>query len=115
MTSWRDTKISGGPQLVDGSVAHLLYKMALSESDLDAGLVIETTYSPDIPIVVTFAYDSVLPGIFSSALGMTSGGSVRRIWVSAEDAFGARGFKIVPPDSDLVVDLCLVAIVPSTP
>jgi FKBP-type peptidyl-prolyl cis-trans isomerase len=106
----QDRKVCGGPAVVAGSTVSLLYRVALTAADLEAGRCVETNYSPDIPITVAVETDQLLPGVYEALLGMRSGGSVRRVHIPAELAFGGRGAPGVPAGHDLWVELCVTRI-----
>lgn len=106
----KDLKISGGPEIKDGSTILLLYKVALSEEALDRGGCIESTYSPDIPKEITVSKESLIEGVYRGLLGMKGGGSVRRIKIPSSLAFGTRGYREVPSDASLFVELCIAAV-----
>lgn len=105
-----DVKICGGPTVATGSVISILYRVALSENDLLAGRLIESNYNPDIPLEVKVAPDALLPGVYATLLGMRAGGSVRRVRIPPQLAYGSRGAKGVPPDSELWAELCVSRI-----
>lgn len=113
--TWRDIKLSGGPIAEPGDQLYVLYKVALSEDELDRGQSIESTYSPDRFIEVTYSQEALLPGVFAGLQGMRAGGAVRRIFIPASLGFGARGTDRVPPGASLVVDLCLARVSKRTP
>ena len=108
-----DRKISDGPAVAEGDVVTLLYKCALSEEDLEAGNIIDSNYSPDNPIEVTVSKEQLLPGVYAALLGMRSGGSVRRVTLEPAEAYSQHGWKTVPPNSSLVVELCPIKLRPS--
>ena len=105
-----DIKISGGPEVRHNSKLLLLYKIALSREDLVSGNYIESTWNPDIPILVKVAQSSLLRGIYEGILGMHGGGSVRQIEIPPEKAFGSRGYGSIPKDSSLFVEICAVSV-----
>jgi FK506-binding nuclear protein len=111
----QDTKVCGGPAVEPSSMVSLLYRVALTAADIDAGRYVETNYSPDIPITVAVEPDQLLPGVYTALLGMRSGGSVRRVHIPAALAFGDRGAPGVPPGSDLWVEMCVTHIGQSEP
>jgi FKBP-type peptidyl-prolyl cis-trans isomerase len=103
----RNVKICGGPEVTPGSTVWLLYRVALTADDLNAGRSVESNYNPDVPIMVAVRRDQLLPGVYEALLGMRSGGSVRRVHIPAALAFGDRAVHGVPSGSDLWVDLCV--------
>ncbi|MET8692036.1 FKBP-type peptidyl-prolyl cis-trans isomerase [Streptomyces bauhiniae] len=111
----RDAKVCGGPAVEPGSVVSLLYRVALSAEDLEAGHCLESNYSPDVPITVALEPDQLLPGVYQALLGMRSGGSVRQVHIPSELAFGDRGTLGVPPRSDLWVEICVTHVGQSEP
>ena len=109
--TWEDVKSSSGPEAKPGDNLLVLYKVALSVEDLDRGVVIESTFSPDQFVEIVYSKEALLPGVFLGLQGMRAGGSVRRIRIPAAFAFGQRGHDpLIPPGSDLVVDLCLARV-----
>lgn len=111
--SYKDEKISGGPEVCRNSTVLLLYKLALSESNLYSGKLLESTYSPDIPVSVKVSEENLLTGIYKGILGMRGGGSVRHIVIPPEDGFGEKGYGKVPPNATLYAEICIVAVEPS--
>lgn len=109
---YKDKKISGGPEVSRNSTVVLLYKLALSESDLCNGKLLESTYSPDIPVSVKVNEETLLKGIYKGILGMRGGGSVRNIVIPPEDGFGEKGYANVPPNATLYAEICVVAVEP---
>lgn len=110
---YKDEKISGGPEVCENSMVLLLYKLALSENDLCSGKLLESTYSPDIPVSVKVNEANLLKGIYKGILGMRGGGSVRHIIIPPEEGFGEKGYGNVPPNATLYAEICIVAVEPS--
>ncbi len=106
-----EIKSSGGPVVSNGCQVTILYRMALSPEQLNQGDCIETTYSPDIPIVVCVDEHSLLSGVYRGILGIQTGGSVRRLGIPSSLAFGERGYGPVPPNSDIYVEICAISLV----
>jgi FKBP-type peptidyl-prolyl cis-trans isomerase len=103
----RDVKVCGGPEVTAGTLVSLLYRVALSAKDLEAGRCVESNYNPDVPITVLVQRDQLLGGVYEALIGMRAGGSVRRVYIPATLAYGHRGAPAVPPDSDLWMELCV--------
>jgi FKBP-type peptidyl-prolyl cis-trans isomerase len=103
----RDIKVSGGPALADGDIASILYKVALSEQQLEEGDLIESTHRPDVFVDISIERDQLLEGLYQAILGMKSGGSIRRLMIPAHLAYGDRGWGPVPAGADLWVEVCL--------
>lgn len=108
---WVDKKKSGGPEVIENSEVLLLYKLALSENDLHSGKLLESTYSPDIPVSVKVNEEVLLRGIYKGILGMKGGGSIRCITIPPKYGFGERGYGNVPPNSTIYAEVCIVAVV----
>lgn len=108
--SFHDIKISGGPEVKDNSDVLLLYKIAITKENLEAGKYIESTYNPDIPIRVNINPEVLLGGIYKGVIGMHGGGSVRQICIPPNMAYGDRGFGAIPPGSSLYVEICVVSV-----
>lgn len=108
-----DVKLCGGPVVSMGSTISLLYKVALSEEDLSNGRLLESNYSPDVPLICRVDKNELLAGIVEGLIGMRSGGSVRRLRIPPALAYGQRGAEGVPPGADLWVELCVSRILPS--
>lgn len=108
--TWKDIKVSGGPEIVDNSEVSVLYKVALSKEDLCNGKFIESTYNPDVPVRVRVNEKSLLCGVYKGILGMRGGGSVRQITIPAAMAFGERGFAGITSNKDIYVEVCAVSV-----
>ena len=106
-----ETKICEGPKLKEGDTVELLYKLALSEEDLNEGRFVESTYSPDIPIRIKVSRAHMLAGVYEGVIGMGTGGSLRRIFIPAELGYGNRAWKEIPKNQDLVIDVCVARII----
>lgn len=107
---YTDVKISGGPEVHRNSTVLVLYKLALTEKDLHNGKFLESTYSPDIPLSVKVNEETLLKGICEGLIGMHGGGSVRTIVIPPEMGYGDRGYGLVPANSTLYVEVCVVAV-----
>lgn len=105
-----DLKQSGGPVVEPGDNAVVHYRVAFSEEDLEAGNLLESTYGPDLPVKIGVTREQLLEGVYLGLLGMRAGGAVRRIFISSRAAYGERGWLGVPPNSDLVVEICLARV-----
>lgn len=108
--SYTDNKISGGPEICEDSMVLILYKLALSEKDLYGGNYLESTYSPDIPILIKVNRETLLEGIYKGLIGMHGGGSVRSIVIPPEMGYGKLGFGPIPPNATLFAEVCVVAV-----
>lgn len=108
--SFEDQKISGGPIVNYNSTVLLLYKLALSETDLRNGQLLESTYSPDIPISVMVNEGTLLKGIYRGIIGMHGGGSIRMMVIPSEMGYGTRGYGPIPPNATLFAEVCVVAV-----
>lgn len=107
---YNDIKESGGPEIIDNSDILILYKVALSKENLNNGVLIESTYNPDIPVLIRVNEESLLYGVYKGLLGMHGGGSVRQIDIPPYMAFGDRGFGKVPPNKYIYVEVCVVSV-----
>jgi FKBP-type peptidyl-prolyl cis-trans isomerase FkpA len=108
-----DLKICGGPSIQEGDTVTLLYRVALSEKDLDEGRLLESNHNPETPIEILLKRDELLEGVFRGLLGMKAGGSIRRLFLPPDCAYGERSWGPVPAGSSLVVDV-VVSLVTRT-
>jgi FKBP-type peptidyl-prolyl cis-trans isomerase len=108
---YADKKVSSGPVIEAGDTISLLYRVALSEDDLDARRLLESNDSPENPIDVIVSGDELLLGVYRALIGMRAGGSIRRVFIPPDFGYGSRGWKGVPPNAGLVIDLLTRIIV----
>jgi FKBP-type peptidyl-prolyl cis-trans isomerase len=87
-----------------------MYKLALSEKDLEEGRLIESTYGPDTPIEVIASREALLEGVYLALLGMRAGGSIRRAHIPANLAYGDRSWREIPAGADIVVELFVARV-----
>jgi FKBP-type peptidyl-prolyl cis-trans isomerase len=102
---FKDVKICGGPSIEEGDAIKLLYRVAFSEQDLDSGRLLESNHNPETPIEIVVKRDELLEGVFRGLIGMKAGGSIRRLYVPPELAYGDRAWGKVPAGSSLVIDV----------
>jgi FKBP-type peptidyl-prolyl cis-trans isomerase len=105
-----EIKSSEGPIIKDGDKVEFYYRLALTEKELISNNLLESTYSPDIPIRLLLSKETMLLGLYKGMLGMKSGGSIRRIFIPAVLAYGNRAWRGIPENSDLVIEVCLARI-----
>jgi FKBP-type peptidyl-prolyl cis-trans isomerase len=106
-----DRKVSGGAAARRGDLISFQFAAALSEGDLDARRFVEER-DEHHPIEATLDEESLLAALVDGLVGMRAGGSQRRIFLSADEAFGWRGLdNRVPPGAELVFDVCLRSVV----
>ena len=106
----RDLKVAAGPILRVGDRVSLLYKLAGSKVDLDEGRWIESTFNPDLAIQVEYREEELLEGIFVGMSGMRAGGSVRYIHCASGLAYGTRGYRQVPRETDLHLEITFISV-----
>jgi FKBP-type peptidyl-prolyl cis-trans isomerase len=110
---YKDLKICGGPGVEEGDTVTLLYRVALSEQDLDEGRLLESNHNPETPVEILVKRDELLEGVFLGLLGMKAGGSIRRLFLSPDYAYGDRSWGPIPEGSPLVIDV-VVSLVTRT-
>lgn len=108
---YTDIKTSEGPSVKEGDCVEFYYRLALSEEHLYNGNLLESTYSPDVPIRLTISNTTMLEGLCVGMIGMKAGGAIRRIFIPSEFAYGTRAWKNIPANADLVIEVCLGRIV----
>lgn len=106
----RDLKIALGPELALGDWVSLLYRAALGQESFNAQEWLESTFDPDIAVQIEYSPAAMLEGVFRGMAGMRAGGSIRYIHVPSDLAYGARGFRQVPPNADLYLEVTVVSI-----
>jgi peptidylprolyl isomerase len=82
---------------------------------LPDGTVFGETYSTGEPVQVIFGRDQLLPGWEEGVALMKEGGSGQLV-LPPELAFGAEGFGLIPPNSQIILDVELLSVsAPPTP
>lgn len=100
-----DTKDGTGEVVPEGATITAHYTGALCKN----GTIFQSSYDFGEP--VTFGLDQVIAGWTKGVPGMKVGGT-RRLIIPSEMAYGSvRAAANIPPNSDLVFDIDLVAIV----
>lgn len=99
-----DTVVGDGDEVPVGATITAHYTGALCAD----GTIFQSSH--DFGDAVTFPLDRVIPGWTQGVPGMKVGGT-RRLIIPSELAYGsARAAANIPPNSDLVFDIELVAI-----
>ncbi len=99
-----DIEIGAGEEVKPGATITAHYTGALVKN----GIIFQSSF--DFGDAITFGLDQVIKGWTHGVPGMKVGGT-RRLVIPAEQAYGsARPSKNIPPNSDLVFDIDLVAI-----
>jgi FKBP-type peptidyl-prolyl cis-trans isomerase len=99
-----DTKEGTGEVVPEGATITAHYTGALCKS----GTIFQSSYDFGEP--VTFGLDQVIQGWTKGVPGMKVGGT-RRLIIPSQMAYGSvRAAANIPPNSDLVFDIDLVAI-----
>jgi peptidylprolyl isomerase len=99
-----DTKEGTGAVVPEGATITAHYTGALCKN----GTIFQSSY--DFGEAVTFPLSGVIAGWTKGVPGMKVGGT-RRLIIPSEMAYGsARAASNIPPNSDLVFDIDLVAI-----
>lgn len=99
-----DTEVGSGDEVSAGATITAHYTGALCKN----GIIFQSSH--DIGQPVTFGLDQVIAGWTTGVPGMKVGGT-RRLIIPSEMAYGsARAASNIPPNSDLVFDIELVAI-----
>jgi FKBP-type peptidyl-prolyl cis-trans isomerase len=106
-----DLKISEGPIIKEGDIIEFYYKLALSENNLNSGELLESTYSPDIPIKLKLSKTTMLEGLFKGMVGMKSGGSIRRIFIPPELGYGTSAWHEIPSNAFLFIEVCVARVI----
>lgn len=100
-----DTVEGTGPQVVEGATITAHYTGALCKD----GTIFQSSHDMGTP--ATFGLNQVIPGWTQGVPGMKVGGT-RRLIIPSNMAYGpVRAAANIPPNSDLVFDIELVAIV----
>ncbi|MBM3210383.1 FKBP-type peptidyl-prolyl cis-trans isomerase [Candidatus Saccharibacteria bacterium] len=99
-----DTKIGSGETATPGATITAHYTGALCKT----GEIFQSSH--DFGDAITFGLDQVIQGWGEGVPGMKIGG-IRRLIIPSEKAYGSvRAASNIPPNSDLVFDIELVAI-----
>ncbi len=99
-----DVEVGTGEEVKPGATITAHYTGALVKN----GIIFQSSF--DFGDAITFGLDQVIQGWTLGVPGMKVGGT-RRLVIPAEQAYGsARPSKNIPPNSDLVFDIDLVAI-----
>lgn len=99
-----DTTEGNGEVVPEGATITAHYTGALCKN----GTIFQSSY--DFGEAVTFGLDQVIAGWTQGVPGMKVGGT-RRLIIPSEMAYGSvRAAANIPPNSDLVFDIDLVAI-----
>lgn len=99
-----DTKIGDGETVNPGATITAHYTGALCKT----GVVFQSSH--DFGEAITFGLHQVIKGWTDGVPGMKVGG-IRRLIIPSAQAYGsARASSSIPPNSDLVFDIELVAI-----
>jgi FKBP-type peptidyl-prolyl cis-trans isomerase len=99
-----DTEVGTGETVPEGATITAHYTGALCKN----GIIFQSSH--DFGDAITFGLDQVIAGWTQGVPGMKVGG-MRRLIIPSELAYGsARAASNIPPNSDLVFDIELVAI-----
>ena len=102
----QDTKVGTGATATATSTVTAIYTGALANS----GVIFQSSLDNGQPFTAALN-GQVIPGWTAGIPGMKVGGT-RRIWIPAQYAYGAAGSPQggIPPNSDLVFDVSLLAV-----
>lgn len=99
-----DIEVGTGETVNPGATITAHYTGALCKN----GVIFQSSH--DFGNAITFGLDQVIKGWTDGVPGMKVGG-MRRLMIPSEQAYGsARAAANIPPNSDLVFDIELVAI-----
>lgn len=98
-----DFKIGTGATVSVGSTVTAMYTGALASD----GKIFESSIDSGQPLTITLS--QVIPGWSDGMQGMKVGGT-RRIFIPAQYGYGSQGVGGIPPNSDLVFDITLLAV-----
>jgi len=99
-----DVEEGTGEEVKPGATITAHYTGALVKN----GIIFQSSH--DFGDAISFGLDQVIKGWTDGVPGMKVGGT-RRLVIPSEQAYGsARASKNIPPNSDLVFDIDLVAI-----
>ena len=100
-----DEKVGTGEAVKAGDTVRVHYKGTFAQT----GVKFDSSYDRGEP--VTFALNNVIQGWQEGMVGMQVGGK-RRLVIPSDMAYGAQGNVGIPPNSDLVFEVELLAINP---
>ena len=99
-----DTEVGTGEEVLPGATITAHYTGALVKN----GIIFQSSH--DFGDAITFGLDQVIAGWTQGVPGMKVGGT-RRLVIPSEMAYGSvRAAANIPPNSDLVFDIDLMAI-----
>lgn len=99
-----DTEVGTGEEVQPGATITAHYTGALCKN----GIIFQSSH--DMGQAVTFGLDQVIEGWTKGVPGMKVGGT-RRLIIPSDMAYGSvRAASNIPPNSDLVFDIDLIAI-----
>lgn len=99
-----DIEVGTGDEVTAGATVTVHYTGALCKN----GIIFQSSHDFGQP--VTFGLDQVIKGWTEGVPGMKVGG-IRRLTIPSEMAYGSvRAASNIPPNSDLVFDIELIAI-----
>jgi FKBP-type peptidyl-prolyl cis-trans isomerase len=101
--SCQDLKVGTGTAVSASSTITALYTGALAKD----GTIFQSSEDTGQPFTAALS-SGVIQGWTAGVPGMKVGG-VRRIWIPAQYAYGAQSVAGIPPNSDLVFDITLLA------
>ncbi len=98
-----DFKVGTGAAVTASSTVTVQYVGALASD----GTIFDSSLDTGQP--ATFGLSQVIPGWSDGLQGMKVGG-FRRLFIPAQYGYGSQGVNGIPPNSDLVFDVTLLAI-----
>lgn len=99
-----DTEVGTGEEVQPGATITAHYTGALCKN----GIIFQSSH--DMGQAVTFGLDQVIEGWTKGVPGMKVGGT-RRLIIPSDMAYGSvRAASNIPPNSDLVFDIDLIAV-----
>lgn len=101
-----DKKVGTGPAATANDTVRVHYKGTFAQS----GIKFESSYDTGEPVAIPLG--QVIPGWKEGIPGMQVGGQ-RRLVVPSDMAYGPSGRPGIPPNSDLVFEVELLAINPA--
>ncbi|HET9411876.1 MAG TPA: FKBP-type peptidyl-prolyl cis-trans isomerase [Candidatus Saccharimonadales bacterium] len=101
-----DSKVGTGPAVQPGDTVQVHYKGTIAQT----GAKFDSSYENGEPI--SFSLAQVIPGWQQGIPGMQVGGQ-RRLVIPAALAYGTEGSIGIPPNTDLVFEVELLAINPT--
>ena len=100
----QDIKVGTGATATASSSVTATYTGALANS----GVIFQSSLDSGQPFTASLQ-SGVIQGWTAGIPGMKVGGT-RRIWVPAQYAYGSQSVAGIPPNSDLVFDVTLLAV-----